>query len=204
MTLTPEVAAYCLWAAMLVSWMLAALWSDRAARKPPALEELGYVAITFVGFYLLFVGGPGGKGGGYRLLSARWPFMKTQLWDLPETAAWVLVGVTAAGFLFCWWARLHLGRLWSGTVGRKADHRIVDTGPYGLVRHPIYTGLIIPCFCLAALKAMPGPLAGAVLTTLGFWIKARLEERFLRQELGAEAYDAYARRVPMLIPFLPR
>ena len=40
------------------------------------------------------------------------------------------------------------------------------------------------------------------LMTLGWYIKARLEERFLSDELGAEAYEAYARRVPMLVPFM--
>ena len=44
-------------------------------------------------------------------------------------------------------------------------------------------------------------LAGATLLTLGWYVKARLEERFLRAQLGATAYDAYARRVPMLVPF---
>ena len=42
-----------------------------------------------------------------------------------------------------------------------------------------------------------------MLMTVGFWLKARLEERFLRDELGAEAYDAYRRKTPMLIPFAP-
>jgi protein-S-isoprenylcysteine O-methyltransferase Ste14 len=39
--------------------------------------------------------------------------------------------------------------------------------------------------------------------TFGFWIKARLEERFLREQLGPEDYDSYRRRVPMLVPFGP-
>jgi protein-S-isoprenylcysteine O-methyltransferase Ste14 len=59
------------------------------------------------------------------------------------------------------------------------------------VRHPIYTGLIV---ALAA--------TAAALLAIGFWLKARAEERFLSAELGAEAYGAYRRRVPMLIPFL--
>jgi protein-S-isoprenylcysteine O-methyltransferase Ste14 len=45
-------------------------------------------------------------------------------------------------------------------------------------------------------------VAGAALLTLGIWLKARLEERFLREELGAAAYDDYSRRVPMLVPFV--
>ena len=47
-------------------------------------------------------------------------------------------------------------------------------------------------------------LAGGALIALGLWLKARLEEQFLRQELGAEAYDSYRRRVPMLLPFGPK
>jgi protein-S-isoprenylcysteine O-methyltransferase Ste14 len=44
--------------------------------------------------------------------------------------------------------------------------------------------------------------AGAALIGVGLWIKARVEERFLRRELGEERYDAYAAGVPMLVPFL--
>jgi protein-S-isoprenylcysteine O-methyltransferase Ste14 len=46
-------------------------------------------------------------------------------------------------------------------------------------------------------------LFGALLIALGLWQKARMEERFLIAELGADAYEAYRRRVPMLVPFLP-
>jgi hypothetical protein len=56
---------------------------------------------------------------------------------------------------------------------------------------------------IAILKASLYALIGAFLIVVGFWIKARLEERFLSQELGPETYAAYRRRVPMLIPFLP-
>ena len=84
---------------------------------------------------------------------------------------------------------------------RKSEHRIVDTGPYALVRHPIYTGLIVSVWATAALRGTPLSLIGAGLVALGFWIKARLEERFLRSELGPDAYDAYAAHTPMLMPW---
>jgi protein-S-isoprenylcysteine O-methyltransferase Ste14 len=105
-----------------------------------------------------------------------------------------------AGLLFTWWARLHLGRLWSGSITRKEGHRVIDTGPYGLVRHPIYTGLIFALFATAIAQAAISGLAGAALIAFGLWVKARIEERFLTAELGADAYGAYRRRVPMLIP----
>jgi protein-S-isoprenylcysteine O-methyltransferase Ste14 len=110
----------------------------------------------------------------------------------------------AVGIAFCWWARLHLGRLWSARVTMKADHRVIDTGPYGIVRHPIYTGLLLALYATAAAKGTALGVAGAVVMTWGFWVKARLEERWLVQELPAGDYAAYRRRVPMLLPFGPR
>jgi protein-S-isoprenylcysteine O-methyltransferase Ste14 len=112
-----------------------------------------------------------------------------------------MVAAAIAGFAFTAWARIHLGRLWSSSVSRKADHHIIDTGPYGIVRHPIYTGIIAASAATAAQRGTAEAWLGMALMTLGWYIKARLEERFLRDELGADAYGAYARRVPMLVPF---
>jgi len=124
-----------------------------------------------------------------------------RLWTLPTSAGWAMATLCLVGFAFAWWARIHLGRLWSAFVTRKADHHIIDTGPYGMVRHPIYTGIILAAFALAIEKGTVFALAGALLSSLGFWIKARLEEGFLREQLGAHVYDTYCRRVPMLLPF---
>jgi protein-S-isoprenylcysteine O-methyltransferase Ste14 len=77
-------------------------------------------------------------------------------------------------------------------------------GPYAIVRHPVYTGLIAATLCTAIAQATLPALAGFLLIALGLWLKARLEEEFLRQELGPAAYDSYRRRVSMLLPFGPR
>lgn len=170
----------------IVSWLIAAYWSHRAAKRATFGSELLYRLLAVVGALLIFWHANEG------------PY----LWSLPVWAGILLIAVELAGFAFCWWARIHLGRLWSATVGAKGEHRIVDTGPYGLVRHPIYTGLIVALFAIAMIQGRTLAFAGAAVMTYSFWIKARLEERFLRQELGADAYDAYSRRTPMLIPFL--
>jgi protein-S-isoprenylcysteine O-methyltransferase Ste14 len=122
------------------------------------------------------------------------------LWPEPDAVKWALVALVVSGFGFCWWARLHLGRLWSGFVTLKEGHRIIDTGPYGLVRHPIYSGVMFAALMTALLKATPASLAGFALLAVGFSMTAKIEEGFLRSQLGPEAYDAYARRVPMLVP----
>jgi protein-S-isoprenylcysteine O-methyltransferase Ste14 len=114
-----------------------------------------------------------------------------------------MTALTAAGFAFAWWARLHLGKLWSAFVTRKDKHHIIDTGPYRIVRHPIYTGVILATVAVAILKGNLYGVTGALLMVAGFWIKARLEERFLSKQLGPGTYAAYRRRVPMLIPFSP-
>jgi len=124
------------------------------------------------------------------------------MWHVGYHGAYLLALLTFGGIFFAWWARIHLGRLWSGSITRKEGHHVVDTGPYGLVRHPIYTGLIGATIATATAAATVTAVVGAVLITFGMWLKARTEERFLTEELGPEAYTAYQRRVPMLVPFV--
>ena len=186
--MTPESAINDAWLVWVVSWVAAAFWSDRAAKRPGFGAEALYRGVMFVGIVLLF---------GIDL-----PRDLFRLWTVNDGAGWALAAAAVLGFLFCWWARLHLGRLWSGWVTKKAGHRIVETGPYRLVRHPIYTGLLTAAFATAAVKGTAVALAGAAAMTVSCWIKARLEEKFLSAELGAEAYAAYRSRTPMLIPFV--
>ncbi len=188
----PENACYAIWIGWALSWFLAAAWSSRAQSRASIAHQLPYRLLTLGGFVLLFAVNPRPYRHG-----------PLRLWTLPESAGWAMAVFCLIGFGFAWWARLHLGRLWSAFVTRKTDHRIVDTGPYGIVRHPIYTGIILAAVALAIVKGTVIAITGSLLAALGFWVKARLEEGFLREQLGVEAYDAYRRRVPMLVPFGP-
>ena len=194
--MSPHEAITALWLAWIVSWGLAALWSRRTQARPPLIEILLYILPTVLGALLLFIGARlalAGLGAG---LAAR-------LWRLPHWGSWILAVVAAAGFAFTWWARVTLGSLWSSEVTRKENHVIVEAGPYGLVRHPIYTGLIAAAFATAIDVGSAQAIMGAALMSFGFWMKARLEERFLMSELGEAAYADYRRRIPMLAPFWP-
>lgn len=186
----PGLALVALWAIWIVSWIAAAAWSSRAEKRAKFGSELWYRLVLVAGGVIFAV--PSERPGQIRL----WPVM-----SLP--AVWACIAIAAAGFLFCWWARIYLGELWSGWITKKPGHRIVDTGPYAIVRHPIYTGLLLAIFATMAAKGTVMGLAGAAIITLGIWMKARLEEKFLQAELGAQAYDDYRRRVPMLVPFGP-
>ncbi|HYL59405.1 MAG TPA: isoprenylcysteine carboxylmethyltransferase family protein, partial [Candidatus Acidoferrales bacterium] len=128
---------------------------------------------------------------------------QVQLWRLGSALNWTMVALAIVGFSFTWWARIHLGPLWSDFgVTKKAGHHVVDTGPYRLVRHPIYLGITVAAFATAIEKGTSFALAGAAALTLAFFAKARREERFLRVELGNDAYGAYARKTAMLVPFV--
>ena len=177
------------WLVWWISWWAAAIWSDRAVKRRGGLLQIIYRLFAAAGAMLLF--------GLYKHdLSA-----ELILWRTPLPLGWAMVALALAGLLFTWWARIHLGRLWSANVSRKAEHRVVDTGPYAIVRHPIYTGIIVASIATAALRGTVLAWVGMGVMTLGWVIKARMEEQFLREQLGAAAYDAYARRVPMLSPF---
>ena len=174
------------WGGWAVSWLAAALWTRRTSARA-GTAELPSRLVSLLGGVLLFTPTHG--------------FSLGPEWDVNDAFAWSMFGVLVSGIAFAWWARLYLGTLWSGSVTRKADHRVVDTGPYALVRHPIYTGILAGAFATAIARGETGALVGAVLLSVGIWMKARLEERFLSEELCPE-YAAYRMRVPMLVPFL--
>jgi protein-S-isoprenylcysteine O-methyltransferase Ste14 len=113
-------------------------------------------------------------------------------------AGWLL---TVLGMLFSVWARVALGRNWSGTVVLKEGQELISSGPYALVRHPIYTGLLIALAGSALYDGRVRALVGLALFAIGFTLKARAEEGLLEGEFGDE-YRAYRARTPMLIPSL--
>jgi protein-S-isoprenylcysteine O-methyltransferase Ste14 len=189
--LHPGIVILALWVAWAISWLLAAPWSAKTERSVGMKGELAYRIVLVAGALVFFPRAHGYHG-------------PLRLWLVTLEQAWVCTALVALGFAFAWWARIHLGALWSGQITRKADHRVIDTGPYGIVRHPIYTGLLLSVYATAAAKGTILGLLGAFLITLGLWMKARLEERWLRGELDPGAYDGYRRKVPMLVPFGPR
>jgi protein-S-isoprenylcysteine O-methyltransferase Ste14 len=112
---------------------------------------------------------------------------------------WLGAVVTAAGLLFAVWARVHIGANWSGIVTIKEGHELIMTGPYALVRHPIYTGLSLGFIGSAIARGEWRGVLAVVIVVGSFWFKLRFEERWMRQQFG-EAYDIYSQRVSALIP----
>jgi protein-S-isoprenylcysteine O-methyltransferase Ste14 len=176
-----------LWPAWVLSWLVAARWASRPAARLPAREQLLYWAMVIVGAVAIS-------------LSFATDFRIMQ-WMPFDTLEQILFVVALAGLAITWWARIHLGILWSGTVTRKAHHKVIKTGPYAIVRHPIYAGISLALIATVLLRPSWLGVAGAALIIASFVIKYRLEERFLMQELGPE-YRHYKKDTPALVPFL--
>jgi protein-S-isoprenylcysteine O-methyltransferase Ste14 len=186
--LVPSLAIGAAWVAWVFSWLAAAAWTRQTLARPSYARELPNRLVTVIGGAILFVS----LGSTHTSFPIRW--------YPSEVFGWGMFACVLGGMAFAWWARLHLGTLWSGTVTRKADHRIIDGGPYAIVRHPIYTGILFALYATALERGHIEPIVGAALITIGFWMKARLEESFLAQDIAG--YDEYRARVPMLVPFL--
>jgi protein-S-isoprenylcysteine O-methyltransferase Ste14 len=168
-----------LWLAWLAYWLVAALNVKRTQRRERFRSLLLNRAPLVIGAFLLaFERQP------LHWLSARF---------LPRSMAFYWIGLLmlAAG----------LGRNWSGIVTVKRDHELIRSGPYALVRHPIYTGLLLAILGTAvAIGEWRGLIAFALIAA-GFVIKLRTEERFMSETFG-EQYARYRAEVPALIPFL--
>ncbi len=178
-----------LWVAFLLFWQIMAANAKTTQRLEPLASRMIRVVLFLFAIILL----------SYPKIPLPW-----LNWPLfPQTRLTFFAGaaITTAGLLFSVWARFHLGRNWSRSVTIKKDHELIVTGPYALARHPIYTGLLIGFLGTAIAVAQPRGFLAVAIIFIVFWVKLRLEERWMRENFGA-SYDSYSKRVAALVPFL--
>jgi protein-S-isoprenylcysteine O-methyltransferase Ste14 len=138
---------------------------------------------------------------------AVWFFALRGRWLLlpdPDVAVAVVGALLAlTGALLAAWAKTRLGRLFSPQLGVQQDHRLVTTGPYAIVRHPIYLGIIDFLVGTALFLNDLGLLLAGMLFVLYFAGQIRVEERQFAAHFGDE-WTMYAARTPALLPFRRR
>ena len=111
------------------------------------------------------------------------------------------LALTIAGLALALWARVTLGGNWSGIVTFKENHELIRNGPYGHVRHPIYSAILLMVLGSALAIGTLGALVGLPLIGLGVWLKLRQEEALMTEHFPIE-YPSYRSRVRALIPGL--
>ncbi len=179
--------AFILWLLFQVYWSA----SSRNSAPTKSSESRGSTAfhqiVINVAYLLLFWPAPGLKG-----------------WFLPPGFPHlVAIGtmIEAAFILLAIWARRHLGRNWSAAVRIGEGHELVRTGPYRLLRHPIYTAVLGMCVGTAIASSQYHALLAVAMVLVAYIRKSRLEEQILRKTFGAE-YDAYRRHTWALVPLV--
>jgi protein-S-isoprenylcysteine O-methyltransferase Ste14 len=178
-----------LWLAWAAIWFIAAHNVKAASRKESFGSRALYIAPLLVAVLLM--------------VSRRLPFDWLYLHFLPTSAAIQGLGIilVAAGLGFAVWARLHLGRNWSSQITLKQDHELIRSGPYGVVRHPIYSGLLVAILGTAIAIGEWRTLVALACVLLAVLRKLSVEERWLG-ELFPDAYARYRQEVPALVPFI--
>lgn len=178
-----------LWMAWLAYWFIAAANAKATVRRESAWSRLAHFGPLMLAAWMLWADGlPGGVLG-------------SRIWPRSEATFWLGASILCAGLLFSVWARRVIGRNWSGSVTVKEDHELVRRGPYRLVRHPIYTGLLLGFAGMAIEIAEWRGVVALLIVFAALWRKLRLEEAWMGEVFGAR-YAAYKAEVKALVPFV--
>jgi protein-S-isoprenylcysteine O-methyltransferase Ste14 len=158
-------------------------WVSRATRERVVLGalEVGTLAAWFA------------------FARGRWQFLAEQ--DVAVSLAGAVLALTGA--LLAAWAKTKLGRLFSPQLGVQQDHVLITTGPYAVVRHPIYLGIVDFIIGSALFHNDIGLLAVGLLFMLYFTAQIRIEERQFEAHFG-EAWRVYREATPALLPWKKR
>ena len=177
------------WLVFVAVWVIAAISTKPTLYRESQEQRLRYWIFLVIAFFLLLYG-------------RRLPYpLNLRIFPQVTPIVWAAATLCVIGVAFAIWARVTLGRNWSGVVTLKKGHELVERGPYRFVRHPIYTGIITMFFATALALGHLAGFAATLLMFASFWIKLRREEQLMLQQFP-EQYAAYRRRAKRIIPFV--
>jgi protein-S-isoprenylcysteine O-methyltransferase Ste14 len=177
------------WIIFLVVWLFAAASTKPSVYREGSEQRRRYSILLVIGYLLLLNG-------------RRFPY-PLDAHVIPPTEAMASIGafLCIAGLAFSIWARAALGPNWSAAVSLKEGHELIERGPYRVVRHPIYTGMLTMFIATVIVLGYLGGIVGAVLVFVSFWIKLGDEEKLMLKQFP-DQYPAYQKRVKRIIPFV--
>jgi len=170
-----------------VLWLTPFIIRGRPRQKPQvrARESRWGLVLQFGAFAVAWLHGPGADW----LITPRWRIAPEIVFGVIGT----ILGTTAV---------VALGPQWRLEAALNADHQLIQSGPYSIVRHPIYASLfamlLVDCFAISGWLQFA---AAVILYLAGTEIRIRAEERLLSSRFGPE-FNAYRARVPAFIPLL--
>jgi protein-S-isoprenylcysteine O-methyltransferase Ste14 len=175
------------WMAFVLYWTISALNTKPTEKRESFAARCGIMFLEVVGFVFLFKD------------SASTGFLGQRVIPRSFGIDVIAVALTWAGIALAIWARWHLGQYWSGRITIKEDHKLIRTGPYARLRHPIYSGLDLAAIGSALAIGRWRCVVGVCVVVGGFWIKAKREEAMLGRKFGSD-FEEHRRRTGFLLP----
>lgn len=182
------ILAYWSWLVLGLVWLPGYFKSRRTSTVPNLALQIPASALLVIGFVFL--------------LSPSIRALNVPI--TPHNAPFGIAGLVLdlAGVAFAIWARLTLGTNWSGIiVTTKQGHELVQTGPYAIVRHPIYAGILLAAIGMAMTLGTLAGYIGVAAVFIAIMIRVSIEEKLMSGRFG-ETYEAYRRRTSKLVPFV--
>jgi protein-S-isoprenylcysteine O-methyltransferase Ste14 len=168
------------------------LLPDRAAIQR---EGRGAFAVRFVAFFVLLAL--------LALYALNVPWLRVLSIPLPPWLRWAGFVLGLASLVWWVWTQYALGAYWSAQLQLRADHRLVTTGPYARVRHPLYTAMLGIAAAFALVTAHWVFVAFGILSIVGLFSRVPREEQMMLDEFGSE-YAAYMQRTGRFFPCFSR
>jgi protein-S-isoprenylcysteine O-methyltransferase Ste14 len=178
-----------LWLALGAVWLGSLPFVKKTLHKQSLSSGLQQTCLFVTGFYLIF-GTPS---------NPEW--FNQPLLTVTVPVALAGLGIALCGVALSIWARLTLGDNWSSSPSIKQGHALILHGPYRIVRHPIYTGMLLALFGSALQYGLVRSFVAVVICGVGFCMKVTAEEQFMVHRFG-DQYLRYRRDVSALVPFV--
>lgn len=181
-----------MWLLFMGYWLVAALRAKRSVRSPANWGGMLLRATLIYGTVALFQLAP--------LYDAGTAFERWSGFGQRPAAVDLGIGLCGLGLALAVWARLHLADNWGVPMSLRDQHELITSGPYAVLRHPIYTGLLI---ALLGSAFAEGSISFALFIVFAIYFTycAHREDRALSEKF-APRYDEYRRRTKMLVPYV--
>jgi protein-S-isoprenylcysteine O-methyltransferase Ste14 len=178
---------YLPWLVFAAYWLLSMRNLKPVKSREPAANRGLQIVVIVIAALLVF-----SDMAAHTVLRRRFVAHSATVYDLG-------LAMACAGIAVAIWARYHIGAYWSGRVTLKQDHKLIQSGPYARVRHPIYSGLLLAWAGTVLAIGRWSALVALVAVITVVVTKAMREQRVLEQEFG-EQYRDYKRRAGFLFP----
>jgi protein-S-isoprenylcysteine O-methyltransferase len=189
LTFFPHNILATIWTVFWVLWILPAVFGKRTVRRQSSGSRILQLILLLAAYVLIVDSGHD------------WGWLNLRVVRAGSTSTAAGYALLFGGMLFAGWARLFLGGNWSSNVALKQDHTLVRSGPYRIVRHPIYTGLLAALLGTAIALGELRCFLGVLLAAIAWKIKSMSEETLMVEQFG-DQYARYREQVKGLVPYL--